>query len=165
MKNIRYWIWGALGSIALFFFGFLLRQPQINDLKKQIKRLQTDNEILQNLCTKQKNEFKELYVQYKAFKAFTLNKKIAKEKVKENLIFQYALKDYIELLVKRVKYEKELTKREIQFFKSYEKVIDGKNITTSDKIKIRDYTLEKHSVNINLLKECDYSKVITELNN
>jgi hypothetical protein len=57
----------------------------------------------------------------------------------------------------------ELEKGEITFFNAYEKVIDGKNISTSDKVKIRDYILNRHSVEINELNECDYSMVFREL--
>lgn len=146
--------------MAGFLFGFLLRQPSINNLKKQVEILQHDNAKLIRLHNDKQEQFKTLLVQHKALKAFSLGKKAAsKEKLEENLTFQYALYDYLKLLIKCIKQGLELESDEITFFKVYEKVIDGKEISTSDKAKIKNYTLSKYSKEIKELKECDLSAI------
>ena len=64
-------------------------------------------------------------------------------------------------LLKRV--EQTLEKNEIIFFNAFEKVINGKKISTSDKVKIREYIMESHGNDIKALKECEFSKVLGEL--
>ena len=142
MKKALYWIVGGLIAVFSFLLGFLIRQPQINKLKKQVELLQKDNSKLIALIENKQNEFKELLVQHKALKALQHRKRVAsKELLAENLVMQYAIREYLSLLLKRVKYEQELTKEEILFFDSFEKVIDGKKLSTADKVKIRDHAL------------------------
>ena len=40
MKKAIYWIIGGLIALGSFLLGFLIRQPQINKLKKQVELLQ-----------------------------------------------------------------------------------------------------------------------------
>ena len=43
MKKLIYWIIGLLIGLFGFIAGALIRQPQINKLKEQVKLLQKDN--------------------------------------------------------------------------------------------------------------------------
>ena len=94
-----------------------------------------------------------------------MKKNASMEKITENLIMQYALNSYMELLLKRVKYEQELTKSEIAFFNAFENFIDGRKLSTKDKTKIRNFILGRYSVEIKSLKECDYKAILQELGN
>ena len=164
MRKIVYWVLGILSGAGLFLFGFLIRQPQINRLKKQMEFLQKDSSRLQELCQRQQNDFRNLLVQHKALKAFNFKKKsVSKDNLQDNLVLQYAIKEYLELLVKRVRYGQELRKDEIAFFNASENLIEGKKLSTSDKVKIKDYILERHSVDINGLQECDYTTIFQEM--
>lgn len=166
MKKPLCWIIGGLSAISIFLFGFLIRQPQINKLRKQVELLHKDNSRLLKLCKTLQNDYRELFIQHKSLKVYQLMKKNASmEKLKENLIMQYALNSYMELLRKRVKYEQELTKSEIVFFNAIENFIDGKKLSTGDKIKIRDFILGRYSDEINSLRECDYKAILQELDN
>lgn len=80
----------------------------------------------------------------------------------ENLVMQYAIRAYLTLLLKSGRYDKKLEKDEIVFFKAFEKVIDGKKLSTGDKVKIRDYIMEHHGREIKQLKECEYTAVMAE---
>ena len=107
MKKAMYWIIGGLIGIGSFLLGFLIRQPQINKLKKQVELLQKDNSKLIGLIEARQAEYKELLVQHKALKALQHRKKAAsKELLAENLVMQYAIREYLSLLLKRVKYER-----------------------------------------------------------
>ena len=164
MKKLVYWILGGLLAAGSFLFGFLIRQPKINKLKKQMELLQKDSSRLQELCQSQQDDFRNLLLQHKALKAFNFRKKAnSKDKLQENLILQYAIRDYLELLVKRVKHEQELSKDEITFFNASENVIEGKKLTTNNKVKIRDFVLERHSTDIKGLQECDYTPILQKM--
>lgn len=164
MKKAIYWIVGGLIAIGSFLLGFLIPQPQINKLKKQVELLQKDNSKLIGLIEARQAEYKELLVQHKALKALQHRKKAAsKEMLTENLVMQYAIREYLSLLLKRVKYERELTKTEILFFNAFEKVIDGKKLSTSDKVKIRDHIMATYPAEIKKLMPCEYSEVLDEI--
>ena len=164
MKRILYWIITSLAAIGMFFTGFLWRQPKINKLKKQIESLQKDNGKLLDICQNQQTKFRELLVQHKALKAFNFKKKAKSEsQLHETLVMQYALKEYIAILLKRVKYQQELEKEEIRFFNIMEKFIDGKKITTTDKVNMTDFVVSKHKSDIKKLKECDFDLIMNEL--
>lgn len=165
MKKLVYAIIAALIAIGSFLTGFLIRQPKINKLKKQIEMLQQDNSKLLNLIEESRQKYQELLIQHKALKALQFRKKSAlKEHITETLVMQYAIKEYLTLLLKSGKYNNELEKSEIIFFNAFEKFIDGKKVSTSDKVKIRDYITEKYKTEIKHLKECEYSLVIDDLN-
>lgn len=165
MKKLVYAIIAALIAIGSFLTGFLIRQPKINKLKKQIEMLQQDNSKLLNLIDESRQNYQELLIQHKALKALQFRKKSAlKEQITETLVMQYAIKEYLMLLLKSGKYNNELEKSEIIFFNAFEKLIDGKKISTSDKVKIRDYITEKYKTEIKHLKECEYTPVIDDLN-
>lgn len=163
MKKIIYWIIGGLSGILLFLTGFLWQQPKINKLKKQVDALQKDNSKLLSMCEEQQEKFKELLIQHKAFKVFSFRKKAHTEKLYANLVLQYALHDYMLILIKRVKYQQELEKEEIRFFTIMEKVIEGKKISTTDKANIHEFVMIKHKSEIKKLKECDFTLVMKEL--
>lgn len=166
MKKITYGIIGFFLMLGVFLTGFLIRQPKINKLKKQVELLQKDNRKLIAMITEKQQNFQELLIQHKALKALQYRKKSEiKEQMTENLVMQYAIRAYLTLLLKSGRYEQELEKDEIVFFKSFEKVIDGKKLSTSDKVKIRDYIMEHHGREIKQLKECEYTAIMAELQN
>ncbi|MGN0179143.1 MAG: hypothetical protein ACI4DY_06855 [Monoglobaceae bacterium] len=166
MKKIIYGIIGFFLMLGGFLTGFLIRQPKINKLKKQIELLQKDDRKLIEMINEMRQNYQELLVQHKALKALQYRKKLAiKEKITGNLVMQYAIKAYLTLLLKSGRYEQKLEKDEIVFFEAFEKVIDGKNISTGDKVKIRDYIMEHYGNEIKQLKECEYTAVFEELKN
>ena len=120
---------------------------------------------MQKIIQSQQNAYRNLFVHHNAIKAINFKKKAdSNDKLRENLILQYAIKDYIELIMKRVRHGQELSKDEIAFLSASEKVFEGKKLSTSDMVKIRDFILHRHSTDIKGLRECDYTLVIQELN-
>lgn len=166
MKKIICGIISFFLMVGGFLAGFLTQQPKINNLKKQVELLQKDSRKLEAMISDQQRKFQELRIQHKAFKALQFRKKSEiKEQMTENLVFQYAIKEYLTLLLKNGRDGQKLEKDEITFFESFEKIIDGKNISTSDKVKIRDYIMEHHGCEIKQLKECEYTEIMAELQN
>jgi hypothetical protein len=162
-KLVRH-IFAALGAILLFFAGFFARQPTINNLKKQVKQLQKETERLNQLRYAQHREIGELLIKYKALGALQFKKKsLEKENIKGLLIYQYGAREYLGLLIDSVKHGIEIPKQAIGFFKAFDKVIDGDKVSDSDRKKIKEYIFVKHHKDIDGLRECDYTDLITEL--
>lgn len=164
MKKILYSLLAALIGIGAFLTGFWIRQPRVNKLKKQVDTLQKDNNRLISLCESKQNEYRELLVQHKALKALQFRKKAAlQDKMTESISMQYAIIEYVSLLIKRVKHGQELSKEEVMFFNAFEKVIDGKANSTNDKVKILNYVKAQHGTEIKQLKECEFTPMFIEL--
>lgn len=165
MKKLIYWIGGLLIGLFCFIAGALIRQPQINKLKEQVKLLQKDNRRLLALVNGQQQEYQNLLVEHKALKALQFRKKAkSKERLEENLTMQYAIRAYLVLLLKSGRHGQKMEKAEVVFFNAFEKVINGKKLSTSDKVKIRDYIMEHHKADIKALRECEIAPVLQELN-
>lgn len=154
----------ALTAILAFLAGMFTRQPKINKLKKQITILNSDNTALLLSYQQTLDEFDNLLIQHKALKAIELVKKRASnEKIKENLILQYSLFEYLELLLARVKNKQKLNKEQISFLQSYEKIINGKQLSSSDMGKVKNYILEKYMEEIDNRTVCDCSSMFQEI--
>lgn len=166
MKKLYFWILSALLAVAAFFGGFFFRQPKINKLKKQVELMQKDISKLESLRLKQKEDFQELLIQHKSLKAINFKKRaIAKEKIRGNLIEQYALKEYIDLLILRVREHRELSKEELMFFNAYEKAMNSGKTSSATQVKVQNYITSKYEAEIKKLKECDSASSISDLNN
>lgn len=76
MKKIVYWLLGGLIAIASFLTGFLIRQPKINKLKKQVELLQKDNRKLIEMITDKQQNYQELLIQHKALKSFAIPEEV-----------------------------------------------------------------------------------------
>ncbi len=162
---MKKWIATLVLTIFAFFAGFFIRQPKVNKLKKQIELLQKNENILLEMNTKQKEDFKEIYIQLQMLKLHKYKEKAkCKESLKNNLIEQYSLKEYVELLLRRVKKEEKLEKAEIQFINAYSKRLDNQTISSKEMDNICNYITEKYGEEIKKLKECDSESLITELN-
>ena len=156
MKKLLGLIWAPLLAIGAFFAGFLIRQPKINKLKKQIVVLQTQIESIQDKMIGYQESFDNLLVQYKGLKVLQLRKKAEYEgKLKDNLVLQYGMKDYLNLLIDSVKHNRKLSSIELSFYQAFDDILEGKQVGASDFAKIKKYVLEKHSGEISALKPCD----------
>ena len=164
MKDILKKVLMILALIASFFAGFFVRQPSINKLKKQVKIMQKEMANLQNAMKGYQDVYSDLYVQYKKIKVIQIKQKAEMEgKLKDNLILQYGMKDYLNLLFDVVKKERKLSEKENVFYKSFDNVIEGKKVSNKAFENIKEYVLETHKKEINNLKICDCSKEYEKL--
>lgn len=156
MKKILYWIWIPLATFFGVFVGFFIRQPKVNKLKKQIEALQKNLTSIQSMLESYQNAFDDLFIRYKGLKVLQLKQKAEYEnKLKDNLILQYGMKDYLTLLFDTVKNSRKLELDEITFYKTFDNVIEGKQIDKKMFSKIKTYVMDNHKREINSLKQCD----------
>ena len=153
-----------LTLICSFLVGFFVRQPSVNKLKKQVKIMQKEIENLQSAMKGYQDVYSDMYVQYKKLKVIQIKQKAEIEgKLKDNLILQYGLKDYLTLLFDVVKKERKLSRIENIFYKSFDSVIEGKKVGKKEFENIKEYVLEKHKKEINSLKICDCTEEYEKL--
>lgn len=165
MNKLKDWICVILATFAGFFACFLIMQPKVNKLKKQVAVLQENNAQLLARCNHLQEEFRELLVQHKALKALQFKKKAdSKGRLQENLMMQYAIRDYLELLLKRVKTQQKFDNGEKTFYKAFEGVIEGAPLSGTDKAHVKEYVLAHHKGEIDALRECDFTLTLQALN-
>lgn len=152
----------VLGGAAA---GALSRQPEINRLKAQVRKLQAEVERLQNVIRMKDRQIKQLLVQYKGLKAYQFNaRNKARNYTRGALIFQYAYKEYLGLLMRSVDTGKvKLSQEETIFFNIFDKVIDGQQVSDSEKEAIKEYILYRYKTQIDNLQECDCSGMVEKL--
>ena len=156
----------ALGVLAIFFAGFFVRQPKINKLKKQITHLQKEIKRLEALREEQNNTINKLLINYKSLKLFGFAKRSkAKDNIKSELMIQYGTKEYLHLLLDRIKNNRELSKEEIVFINAFDDVIEGKKVSTKDFEKIKVYIFNRYRKEIKGLVPCDYSDLLLQVKN
>jgi len=165
MNKLRDWLGVIIGALFGGIACLLIMQPKVNKLKKQVAALQKNNAQLLARCDQLQKEFQELFVQHKALKALHFKKKAdSKGRLQENLMMQYAIRDYLELLLKRVKTQQKFDGNEKAFFKAFEGVIEGAVLTGSDKTRVKEYVMTHHKAEIDALRVCDFAPTLQALN-
>ncbi len=145
-----------------FVVGALSRQPKINELKKQVESLKAEVTRLQGCIKKQKNQISELKKRYIALKGFQFLKQIKqREYLKGSLMYQYALKDYLEILIDADHINKvNMNKGEIKFYNAFGKILNAGQITDKDRSVIIEYISEKYKSEIDNFQEPDFDKIM-----
>lgn len=160
----------ALGTILLSvlggsIIGALSRQPEINNLKKQVRQLQGEVERLQKIIHTQDKQIRTLLVRYKSLKAYQFNEKSkARSYVRGALIFQYAYKEYLELLMKSIDNNYvDMNNEESIFFNIFDKIIEGQDVSDNERQAIKEYILYRYKIQIDNLEECNTDYLIERL--
>jgi hypothetical protein len=131
---------GAGGLIA----GMLVRQPEINRLKKQVKLLQAEIARLQIVLKEQTRQVSELKIRYNAIKSlhFLEKRKVGKI-TRGTVIFQYAWREYLELTIHMARAGKP-TEEEKHFFVIFETLISENDVGLVEKLFLKNYIASKY---------------------
>lgn len=156
----------TITATAGFVAGILVRQPEINKLRKQIEDLQQNNEKLKNALSEQNDKLAQLFISYKSINIFRiLKRRKVKEDVRLHLVFQYATSDYLNLMIDRVENKYKMSREEIEFYRNYEKIIADGVIEDPELELIKEYILSNHFNDIQKLKECDTNLAFERIKN
>lgn len=153
-----------IGSAVGFAGGLLFRQPEINRLHDQIKKLQANVDQLQGIVEEQNNEIELLITRYNSlgFFQFTERKEL-KERLEEELFGQYAVADYVNLLITCVNGDYEMDADDIKFYKGFGKILGNKVISYQEKQFVRSYVMKRHGREISALQECKPDAILQQL--
>lgn len=156
---------GLGAGLAGFIAGALSRQPEINELKKQVKSLQKEVERLQNIISIQNSQINELKIRYTALRGWQfVEKNKQRGYIKGSLMYEYALKEYLGMLIEANEENKvALNKGEIQFYNAFGTILNKGEITEKNRTIVIDYIKEKYGSEINRFIEPDLSSIIDYL--
>lgn len=149
----------AVGAGA-FIMGALFRQPEINRLKRQVKKLQDEIERLTQIIETQSQQIRALKRDYKSLRAYQyLEKERIRSKTRGALIHQYAYKEYISLCC-RLAAKESISESERLFFNTYENLLHG--IETEEKAieVLKNYIATKYKKEINSFIEVKADEVL-----
>lgn len=152
-------------GICGFIAGALSRQPEINELKQQVKSLQAEVERLHGLIEVQDNQIRELKIRYTALKGWSYARKQQERGyIRGSIMYQYALKEYLEMLIDADQSNTvHLNKQEIHFYNAFGKMLDKGEVTDNGRSTIIKYISEKYESEINRFQEPDLSSVMEYL--
>lgn len=142
--------------------GCLMRQPEINRLRKMVRQLNNKNSELRKLLDEQMVQIDVMEDELRAYKFFNLIKKReTKIELRKNLIAQYACKEYIDILLKKDKNRGEkLDDDQERFFGIMDNYINRKEVVTEDKKYMDHYIITKYKDNIRKCEKWDYHQLI-----
>lgn len=165
-KNMLLGVAAAMGTALGAVIGTVIRQPEINKLKKQIKTLQANMAELEDVIERQNDEIARLYASYRAIGALRfLKKSEARASLKEALILQYATVEYLELVLACARGNAELCDADIHFYKAYGRLVSESDASPADQQLVESYVMGKHSFSINALHQADPWPVVRRIEN
>ena len=86
---------GVLAGCLGIGVGFIIRQPEINELHRQVAKLQKKTNELEETVRKQNDEISVLITRYRTLQIWqVIQKHDLRKQIEESLIFQYAMNDY-----------------------------------------------------------------------
>lgn len=160
-KIIASFILTSFGLIG----GALLRQPEINRLKKDIKELHKKLGDLENKLKTQDNQIRELKIRYLTLKGWHFLQKYKERKYMRGCImYEYALKEYISILktVERAE-EVNMDKKETMFYNAFDRILNEGIMKDKDRSIVMNYILEKYKDNLNDFQEPDLSDIMHDI--
>lgn len=94
---------GVLAGCFGIGVGLIIRQPEINELHRQVAKLQKKADELKETVRKQNDEISALITRYRALQVWqVIQKHDLRKQIEESLVFQYAMNDYFSLMVDRL---------------------------------------------------------------
>jgi hypothetical protein len=152
---------GLGGAIA----GALARQPEVNRLKVQVKKLQAEVQRLQRVIQEQDRQIRELKIRYNALKAYHFTERMRqKSQLKGAVMFQYAFKEYMDLLVVQARENGyTLSEDERLFYNAFDRLVNNTQIAIEEKLLIREYIRSKYTHEIDQLIQPETSDIIDKV--
>lgn len=156
---------GLGACMAGFVAGALSRQPEINELKEQVRSLQAEVERLHGVIELQNKQINHLKIRYNALKGWQfVQKNKQRGYIRGSIMYQYALKEYIEMLIDSDQSDViKLNKDEIQFYNAFGRILNAAEITDKDREVVIQYVCDKYKTEIDRFQEPDLDSVITYL--
>lgn len=154
----------AITALGGFVLGGLVRQPEINDLKNQVKQLKKQQEHLVQVVNAQNDEIRDLLNRYHALKVYQVfQRSDMKAQLRNSLVFQYATADYLRLMVSCIESETKPSDAETAFYCAFTKMLSGRGLSDAEMAAVKDYVVPRHKEEIGALVPCDTDSALEAL--
>ncbi|MCT4796350.1 hypothetical protein [Exiguobacterium alkaliphilum] len=140
---------GALLAGASFGIGRFSRQGEVDELKQIIMKLEKELKIHQEMIARQNNVIKELKVENQSLNAIFFMKRAALSKrTRGIIIFQYALKEYLQLVRLHVDGMIKTNSPQELMYNILNRLFHGKDVSLEEKGLVKVYIQEKYPYEI-----------------
>lgn len=157
---------GVLAGCLGIGVGFIIQQPEINELHRQVAKLQKKTNELEETVRKQNDEISVLITRYRTLQVWqVIQKHDLRKQIEESLIFQYAMNDYFSLMVDRLETARNFNEAETTFYAAFSKILDGKELDADQMKSVKSYVEATHSTQIEAMTPCDVSEPIERIHN
>ena len=157
---------GVLAGCFGIGVGLIIRQPEINELHRQVAKLQKKADELKETVRKQNDEISALITRYRALQVWQVIQKYdLRKQIEESLVFQYAMNDYFSLMVDRLETGRDFSEAETAFYAAFSKMLDGKELDADQMENVKSYVEATHSTQIEAMTPCDVSEPIERIRN
>ena len=142
----------AAGAAAVagtaFGLGRASRQGEINELKRTVQELEDKIEILNSIIEKQNDTIMNLKAENKSLNALRfMEKKKLNNRTRGLVIFEYALKEYLEFVRLELK-QIRLDETEVVLYDILDRLFYGKEVALEEKGLIKVYITNKYPYEI-----------------
>ena len=140
--------------------GMIARQPEVSKLKGEITKELSINDRLRYAVFCLNRSLRKQNEKYQSLKSYNLIGKISSEKnIKGCIVYQYALKEYVELIIKKYNKEK-ITSEDVCYMDRFEIFLNNIDDCDEEEIKCIDHLIQervvpKYSLNIKNMIQFD----------
>lgn len=153
----------GVGSFIEDIFG---RQPNIDDLRKQVLSLQDDLDQLQDVFQWQADEIDSLVAHYYDLRFYQVfQRNTLRARIREELVCQYAALDYLTILINTVESGAKLSRDDLDFYQTYCKVFADGQIDAEELRTLWPIMTKRHGNEIEALKRCSLDHTLSRIRN
>lgn len=141
-----------------------VKQPNSDELKKQVRSLQGSVGSLENIFKSQSDTIDMLLAQLAELKFYQVKRKSELQAMIENeLVTQYAALDYFTILLEAATSGERMPRKDFEFFKTYSKMLQDGRIDSDELATLRPIIWERHRIALNNLEPCDFDYVFIRI--
>lgn len=144
--------------------GYLARQAEVNRLKQQICELQERLEKLMQQMEAYQSSVDDLILKYKKTLILRFKKRAAcRGEIRATLLWQYALRDYAELLLKQTKQHQPLSDEETPFFVAMDEILEYGNENEEHVRAVAAHVEARYMKELKAMTPCEYTEIFQGL--
>ena len=125
--------------------GLIIRQPEINELHRQVAKLQKKADELKETVRKQNDDIRPHHALSGSAVWQVIQKHDLRKQIEESLVFQYAMNDYFSLMVDRLETGRDFNEAETAFYAAFSKMLDGKELDVDQMESVKSYVEATHT--------------------
>lgn len=151
---------GGIGAALVGFIGGALsRQPEVNELQAQVQSLQGEVSRLQGVIKVQYHQINQLKYRYVTLKgADIIQRNKQRGYIKGAIMFQYALKEYLNMLIMADRTGRlNLNESQIEFYNAFGQMMNTGKISSEGRTVVMNYIRSKYQPQIDNYQESDFT--------
>lgn len=141
----------AAAAVGGLVVGALVRQPEINRLKEQVRTLQKEIVRLQSVLKEQQRQINEFKIRLQTLKAHSFVERQRLQGITRGFLYlQYGFKEYVELTLQQAR-GRELPESELAFYNIFNALMSEQEVGDEQKLLVARYVKDRYGYQIDHL--------------